>query len=166
MKYNLRRWRTGDSSSVIKLMNNIHIWGTLSDNTPFPFTKEDANSFMKRATSKCVDYDDYAITIDEEVVGGISFQRMAPPHHVVYDLSFWLNPEYRNKGIMTDALTSLLKHCFFHLPVMKVVAKVLEEDKATAAVLTKVGFRQEALLEKVILKNGNLSNLAVFSKTE
>ncbi len=166
MDYNIRRWKPTDIDALVKQMNNIHIWSSLSEDIPFPATAKIAKNYLDKFCQKGVEYDIYAIEVDNDVVGGVGFTRMKPPFSIVYQLSFWLCPDFWEDNLMDEVLDKLVKHSFFHLPVMKLVTEVFDYDDKAIRVLEKLGFEKEAALQKVALKSGNISDLYFYTLSE
>lgn len=166
MRHRLKRWEIKDTTALMELMNNVHIWSTLTDSTELPFTKEDASEYINRAIEHESSFDAFAIEQDGNVIGGVSLTKLDPPYHIIFELNFWLYPGNWQQGIMTDVLYNIIQHGFMHLPAMKLTAKVFANDTKTINLLNKVGFKQIALLESYALKCGKLLDLVVFEKTE
>lgn len=166
MKHNLRRWLLTDEEDLVKLMNNVHIWNTLSDNSPLPFTQKEAKEYITLATKRTDAFDAFAIEIDQVLIGGVSLRQMAVPCHIVYELDFWLSQEYWEQGIMTDVLQDIVSHAFIHLPVLKIIGKVLGENLKAKFLLSKIGFQEEAVIKNAVLKCGKLQDLVIMSIDE
>jgi RimJ/RimL family protein N-acetyltransferase len=65
------------------------------------------------------------------------------------EIGYVIHPGYQGKGIATEAAAALLRLAFDTgqgLGVHRVVARIDQRNPASAAVLTKIGMRQEAVL--------------------
>ena len=65
------------------------------------------------------------------------------------EIGYVIHPDYQGKGIATEAAAALLRLAFDTeqgLRVHRVVARIDQRNPASAAVLTKIGLRQEAVL--------------------
>ncbi|MGZ8738803.1 MAG: GNAT family N-acetyltransferase [Nocardioides sp.] len=60
------------------------------------------------------------------------------------EVGFTLAPAHQGKGYATEALRGLLTYAFETLGIHRVIAVTDAENAAAAALLTRVGFRQEA----------------------
>ena len=67
-----------------------------------------------------------------------------PDEHRQLEVGFTLAPEHQGKGYATEALHGLLGHAFATLAMHRVVAITDARNDAAAALLRRVGFRQEA----------------------
>jgi RimJ/RimL family protein N-acetyltransferase len=65
------------------------------------------------------------------------------------EIGYVIHPDYQGKGIATEASLALLRLAFdaeHGLGVHRVVARIDQRNPASAAVLAKIGMRQEAVL--------------------
>ena len=72
--FQLRPWQLSDIPSLALYLNNKKIWDNCRDRLPFPYTEEDARSFIDYAMNTqepC----EYCIDINGEAAGNISFMR-------------------------------------------------------------------------------------------
>jgi RimJ/RimL family protein N-acetyltransferase len=66
--------------------------------------------------------------------------------HRTGEIGYVINPEYHGRGYATEAARALLGLLFDEFGLHRVTARIDAENPASAAVLTKLGLRQEALL--------------------
>jgi RimJ/RimL family protein N-acetyltransferase len=64
----------------------------------------------------------------------------------VAELGYLLLPQARGRGAMTRTVRLLVAHCFDALGVARVQALAHPDNTASAAVLERAGFAQEALI--------------------
>ena len=68
-------------------------------------------------------------------------------HHEVADarleIGYILAPEYRGRGLMTEAVTLLLRHCFEDLAVHRVEALIHPDNQPSIRLASRLGFRCE-----------------------
>jgi len=62
------------------------------------------------------------------------------------EIGYVFNPDYHGRGYATEASEALLGLAFDGLGVHRVTARIDERNPASAAVLRKIGMRQEAVL--------------------
>ena len=70
----LRQWQESDVPALAKYLNNKKIWDNCRDRLPYPYTYEDAVSFIQYVKSQNVQ-NNYCIEIITEAAGNISFDR-------------------------------------------------------------------------------------------
>lgn len=166
MKLRLKKWDMADIPTIMNIINNVHVWSTLTNTAVLPLTKDRTASYIKQCSDESGEIDSFAIVLDDEIVGGVSLCKMKPPYHIVFELDFWLDPVYWGKGVMTEVLYDIIQHGFMHLPALKIIAKVFGNDKKSINLLKKVGFREVAVFKNTALKCGEMRDLVIFEKTE
>jgi [ribosomal protein S5]-alanine N-acetyltransferase len=87
----------------------------------------------------------WGIFLKEEFIGTISFDDIKRTRNACKldksGMGYWLNPEYHNQGIMTEAGKALLKFGFEKLQLHKVVIGHISDNTASQKVIEKMGFR-------------------------
>lgn len=71
-----------------------------------------------------------------------------PGEHRCAELGYVLNPDVHGRGYATEACRALLNLAFGALPLHRVIARVDARNTASAAVLRRLGMRQEAYLRE------------------
>jgi hypothetical protein len=66
--------------------------------------------------------------------------------HSKAEIGFVLSRPYWNKGLMSEALTSVLEYSFEHIRLNRIEGSCLVDNRAGIAVLEKVGMKREGLL--------------------
>jgi ribosomal-protein-alanine N-acetyltransferase len=61
------------------------------------------------------------------------------------DIGYWLGEKYWGQGIGTEALQAIVKYSFRKLKLVRLQAGVAVENKASAKLLKKAGFKKEGL---------------------
>jgi len=83
--------------------------------------------------------------------------------HFRAEIGYELAYEHWGKGIMTEALRAMLPFGFEVMQLHSVEASIEPNNKGSARVLEKVGFRQEGYYRENFYLNGVFSDTAVFS---
>ncbi len=160
MDFKLRAWTTADLDSLIKNSDNINITRFMSDG--FPDTPEKWNSFIDFAIgNKDVLY--LAIEVNGEAVGGIGVSPQKDIMRKSAELGYWLSENYWGQGIMTKAITEMVKLAFDAFDITRIYATPFETNYASHRVLEKAGFKLEAISEKIAYKNGILLDELIYS---
>lgn len=166
MKLRLKKWEIEDATALMDVVNNIHVWKTLTSTTEFPLSKDQTIDYIKLCNDENEHIDAFAIELDGRVIGGVSLEGLKPPYHITYELNFWLAQEHWGKGIMTEVLYDIIQHGFMHLPAMKLTAKVFARDIRSINLLEKMGFKSVATFHSIALKCGEIQDIIMFEKTE
>lgn len=69
-------------------------------------------------------------------------------------IGYWVSRRVAGAGVATGALALGLDHCFESVRLHRVEATVRPENAASRAVLAKVGFREEGLLQRYLEVDG------------
>ena len=143
--FRLRTWQESDVSSLAQYLNNRKIWDNCRDRLPYPYTEEDAQSFIEYAMSQqepC----EYCIEINGEAVGNIGFMRGTDVER--FNASEALREALRRYWAVTD--------------VIRVFANVYESNIASMRVLEKVGFHKVGIFHKACFKNSRFVDVHSF----
>lgn len=69
-------------------------------------------------------------------------------------LGYWMGEPYAGRGLMYDALDTVLPHVFDRMRLHRVEAACIPENGRSARLLEKVGFRREGYLHGYLKING------------
>ena len=70
------------------------------------------------------------------------------------EISYDLNKDYWNKGIMTKSIKSIINFGFQHMNLIRIQATVAIDNLPSIKMLEKVGFKQESLLQNYGVLHG------------
>jgi RimJ/RimL family protein N-acetyltransferase len=116
-----------------------------------PKTREDVVAWLPRRETTTIPAPgagaSLAITLagTGELVGDVILI-WASEEHRTGELGYVVNPAYAGHGYATEAARAMLAMAFERLGLRRMVARVDARNPASAAVLRKVGMRQEAVL--------------------
>lgn len=97
----------------------------------------------------------------ENIIGTLGFNNFQKNHraNLGYDLQF----DFWNKGIITEALTEVIKFGFDKLEINRIEAEVMQENIASEKVLSKLGFKKEGILRSWMYWNEKHYDMTMFS---
>ena len=158
----LREWRPSDAESLALHANNIKVWRNLHDAFPHPYTRADAEAWIKKASA---DFPDtvFAITVDGKAVGGIGFHRGTDEYRLTATIGYWLGEPYWGRGITTEALRAMTEYSLASFDFARIEAHVFEWNLASARVLEKAGYTREARMRKRVTKEGRTADCFLFA---
>jgi RimJ/RimL family protein N-acetyltransferase len=116
-----------------------------------PKTREQVEAWLPRRAITTIgapgDGASLAITLAQtgELVGDVMLI-WASEEHRTGELGYVVNPAYAGHGYATEAAGAMLAMAFDRLGLRRMVARVDARNPASAAVLRKIGMRQEAVL--------------------
>ena len=159
----VREWRTSDADSLVTHANNVNVWRNLHDGFPHPYTRADAEAWIRQTTNAAPDTV-FAITVDGKAVGGIGFTRGDGELRLTATIGYWLGEDYWGRGITTEALRAVTERTFANFDFARIEAYVFEWNLASARVLEKAGYTREARLRKRITKEGRTVDCFLYAR--
>ena len=155
--FKLRDFELSDINSIAQNGNNEKIAKNLRDTYPFPYTIEDAKSYIQI----CINNNSYqqcvkAIVVEGEAVGSIGVFMQRDVYCKSAELGYWLGEEYWGKGIMTEAIKEICNIAFRNYDIVRIYAEPYATNKGSRRVLEKAGFELEGIFKKSVFKNGEI----------
>ena len=160
----IREYRPDDAESLAKHANNRRVWLGLRDLFPHPYAIENAHEFLHQATVE-KPTTKFCIDIEGATAGGIGIRLGEDVHRHVGQLGYWLGEEFWDRGIMTEAVSEFVNHCFNKFPLHRIYAEAYANNPASARVLEKAGFVLEGRLRKNVVKDGKVLDSLLYAKT-
>jgi len=158
----LREWKDSDLESLVKHANNYKIASNMRDLFPHPYTLKDGQVWIKIASNEKFGYY-FAITIDDDAVGGIGLTVGEDIERISAEVGYWLGEEYWGKGITSSALNGIVNYGFEDLSLERIFSLPLENNIASRRVLEKNGFKLEGILRRNVIKHGRVHNQALYA---
>ncbi len=147
---------------IQRLANNHAIAVNLRDIFPYPYTIEDAITFLGLAENGVLGQV-FGIYEDNTFVGCSSLI----PQHDVYrinaEIGYWIGEPYWGKGYATEAVRLLIKFAFKELNLLRVYANIYEYNIGSMKVLEKVSFEKEAVIKSSVIKEGKIIDEYLYS---
>ena len=147
----LRLPAPGDAASIAHLLNDEDVVRHLS-HVPFPYSIEDAHSFIDSSLGRGLLKVGHAFLIEERsthaVVGAIGVRaKDLPDGLAVGEIGYWVGKAHWGQGFATEAVAALLPHCFDVWGMDRVTANVNAENVASRRVLEKCSFSAVGLVD-------------------
>lgn len=79
------------------------------------------------------------------------------------EVSYMLNPTYRGKGMMTEAVKEIIAYAFESLELIRIQAVCDEENRASENLMLRLGMQLEGILRKHYYINGNYRNFKLYA---
>jgi ribosomal-protein-alanine N-acetyltransferase len=160
----LRAWQYTDIDQLAKLANNKAIWNNLRDYFPHPYTRADANKWIRSHSSKRSSTH-YAIIVNSELAGAISIIPKEDIYRKSAEIGYWIGEPFWRKGIATNAVEEVLRiFQSSHPDIIRIFAEVFAENIASMKVLQKNGFTLESVRKNAVVKNGIVGDDTVWVK--
>lgn len=161
--FTLRGWKKGDEISLQKHADNTNISRYLLDRFPSPYTMVDAIWWVERLIDQPEPLLNFAITINDKVIGGIGLEPREDVYRKTALLGYWLSEELWGKGTITEAVKLVTAYAFEKLDIIRIQAGVLSKNPASMRVLEKAGYVKEGVSRNAVIKNGEVIDEHVYA---
>lgn len=95
-------------------------------------------------------------------IGTIDFVNWQPKHKIA-EIGYVISSDYWGNGITPEAANALLKYGFENMDLVRIQAKCLVENNASARVMEKIGMSFEGIIRKGIYAKGKHHDLKLYS---
>lgn len=153
----VRSWQTSDVDSVVRYANNRNIWLNLRDAFPHPYTRGDAQHFIRAVRDRAPETT-FAIEVGGEAIGSIGFQLHGDVERVSAEIGYWIGEPFWGRGITTEALVAVTALAIERHGLTRVYALPFAWNAASCRVLEKAGFVVEARLRRSAVKDGKITD--------
>ncbi len=153
----VRSWRTADVDSLVRYADNRKIWLNLRDAFPNPYTRGDAQHFIRSVRDRQPETT-FAIDINGEAAGSIGFQLHGDVERVSAEIGYWLGEPFWGRGITTEALVAVTGYAIECHRLTRVYALPFAWNIASCRVLEKAGYVVEARLKRSAIKDGRITD--------
>jgi len=157
----LRDFTENDVGRLTLILNDVSVTQFLSTKIASPYTKENALWWINEGSKGDLIK---AISFNGILVGCIGVNRGDFEYQKSGEIGYWLDKEYWRKGIASVAIQQISEVVFSNTDIVRLFASVFSGNEPSMQLLLKSGFKQEAVLENAIFKNGSFFNNHVFAK--
>ncbi len=158
----IRPWQPGDELALAKHANNYNIWINLRNSFPYPYTLQDAQSWIM-LTNVTRPVTNFALEVNGEAAGGIGFILQPDIYAKSAEIGYWLGEKYWNQGIVTEALKAATEYGLEHFELERIYAAVFDWNAKSARVLEKAGYILEGRLHKSVYKDGKIIDSLLYA---
>lgn len=160
----IRSWRLSDAEGLPVHANNRKIWLNLRDRFPHPYTRKDAQRWLRQMTAEKAALN-FALDVGGEAVGGIGLIRGDDVERCSAEIGYWLGEQFWGRGIATAAVIALTDYAFQELKLTRVFAVPFAHNDASVKVLEKAGYVREGCLRRSAIKDGVVLDQFMYAKT-
>lgn len=139
----LRQWNMNDINDVVEGLNNINVTKWLAG-APFPYTKKDAEDFIKKTIDN--DLYNFAIVLKSEnkVIGGTQLTNISIANGTAGG-GIWINEKYQGYGYGTEAFGARIKYAFEVLGLRRLENGYFKENEKSHKMQLKFGYKDEGI---------------------
>lgn len=153
----LNQPKESDIDDLILLLNQASEFSKNTLAMPFPYKREDAEFWIKMSENGFENKDAFIFAIRNKenlkLIGGMSIKIFIP--HQKAEIGYWLGKSFWNKGLVTEALKTVINFGLRDLNLNKLFATHYPHNPASGKVMQKAGMHYEATLNQEYCKNGN-----------
>ncbi len=139
------------------------IYSDFTSNIPYPYTENDAQSWVKMAQEAFEENSGYTFGIrnkNGQIMGAIGLHDREDDKA---ELGYWIGIPYWNKGYVTEAANAILEFGFKKLGFNKIFATHLPHNPASGKIMEKIGMEKEAVLKQEVKKDAEYFDLILYS---
>ena len=163
MDIRLAPWSMEDAEALVFLMERADR-RYLSDRLPKPYTLENARWWLEMVAQQEGKTGLFRkILVDGHMVGNISAEGQEDIYRKDAVLGYVLDKEQWGRGIMSRAVELFCPLVFDRLDVLRLSARVLEENIPSRRVLEKNGFQLEGVKRHAFFANGAFCDVGIMS---
>ncbi len=164
-KFILRPFKKSDAKDLVKYINDKTIYNNTTQ-VPHPYTPKHAKEWLKKTLlnyrKRKPSSFHFAIEVKNEVVGCVSLMQIEGGHKS--EMGYWLAKKYWKKGIMSEAVSELIKYGAKKFQLVRICAYVFTHNEGSQKVLINNKFKKEGLLKKAVLKDDKFIDEILFAK--
>ncbi len=158
----IRPWRHADHQSLVRHANNRHVWLTLRDQFPHPYTSADGEEWLTYVAKQRT-LTNFAIAVEGEAAGGIGVAPQPDVHRRSAEIGYWLGEAFWNRGVMTAAVRAFTAYAFDAYDLIRIFAGVFSSNPASMRVLEKAGYTREGVLRRSVVKDGQVLDQVLYA---
>lgn len=137
----IRSYHHADLDEHVAILSNWEVTRWLSDNIPFPYSREEGEKFIENAKDNFEGAGTIYFSINEKNtmrhMGGI---KLFAPKSVDCEVGYWLGPDFWGAGYGTELLLAIVLWVQNNTSVKNLIAQIAEENFGSRKLLEKTGF--------------------------
>ncbi|HVN58690.1 MAG TPA: GNAT family N-acetyltransferase [Bacteroidales bacterium] len=156
-------WKSDFAPGLAEIANNEKISDNLRDGLPFPYTVQDAHSWLDSIMPRNDPPQFFAIFYSGTLTGSIGLVLKDNVYRKNIEMGYFLDEHYWGKGIITKAILAVSSYAFTTFDILRIYAEVYSDNTGSRRALEKSGFSCEAVLKKSIIKKGEIKDSCIYS---
>ena len=131
-----------DAVDIVENVNNLNVSRYLAL-VPYPYSIKDARFFIKLSKKNPHNFG-ICLKSTGKLIGMIGLMNLNEFIKRA-ELGYWLGEKYWRQGLGTESVQAIVKYSFKKLKLVRLQAGVAVENKPSAKLLKKAGFKKEGL---------------------
>lgn len=162
-RFLLRPLRAADAAELHRLVNDWEVAKTLA-RVPFPYPRDLADEWIASTAERIAQGEAYHLAIarreDDVLVGCVGLTLDAATRNA--ELGYWVGRRHWGQGIAPEAAGRLSRWALANLDIDRLTASALTDNARSAAVLTRIGFRETGEGAQDFLSRGGAMPVRLF----
>lgn len=154
----IRPWGSEDREDLVAMADDPSVWRNLAEPFPHPYTLDDADTWIERASRYLIPVRHMAITIGGTVAGGIGAEPLRGEREGASSFGYWLGRPHWGAGLATECGRAYLAWYVTEFRPRRLEANVYGWNPASARVLEKCGFSLEGRRSQAIVRGGEVTD--------
>jgi RimJ/RimL family protein N-acetyltransferase len=159
----LRPWSIRDAVQLAEIANNKRIADNLRDGFPFPYSLNDARKWLNMILPENFPPRFFAVTVADRVVGSIGIVTKDDIYRKNFEMGYFLEEEYWNRGIITRAIKAATSYAFRKFDIVRIYAEPFADNTGSRKALSNAGYCLEATLRRNVIKNDIIKDSCIYS---
>ena len=167
----LRAWQESDADRVVEAFSDESTahWGWM---LPSPYTKQEALDFIHRHNPESDTSDGFHWCVADPTantcLGGVTLAVRDPLDQSTHDVGYWVHPDSRGRGIVTEAVRLAVRHGFIPvedggLGLRRLTLHAAERNVASRRVAERCGFTHVGTLRQAEpMRDGSYVDLCYY----
>lgn len=105
-------------------------------------------------------------SLDNSIFYGVCTLNFWKKEHRNAETGYWIFPAYWGKGIVPEAMKTILAFGFKEMNLHRITAEVEDDNQGSIAVMKKLGFFYEGTRKECEIKEGRFINLHMYALLE
>jgi ribosomal-protein-alanine N-acetyltransferase len=127
---------------------------------------EDSRTFLRLVATQYANHEPSSLGIifkeKNLLIGSIGYLNWSNDHKRI-EIGYVLLRDYWNKGIISEAVKALVDYLFDKSDLVRIEARCLKENTASARVMEKIGMQCEGILRKQLFAKGEYHDMKIYS---
>ncbi|PJZ31852.1 hypothetical protein CH378_01175 [Leptospira kmetyi] len=163
MNLKLEPIRESHAPSLAIHANSPNVFAGLRGSFPFPYQLQDALDYI-RACLRDSRSRTFAILFEENAIGIITLLFKEDVYRFNGEIGYWIGEEFWNRGIVTQAIQSIINIAYTEHGLHRVYAEVFSNRPASARALEKNGFVLDGTNKEAVFKDGVFLDQWIYSR--
>ncbi|PYT01156.1 MAG: GNAT family N-acetyltransferase [Acidobacteria bacterium] len=159
----MRAWREDDVDAALDIVmrNREHLHTFMQWMTP-EYSIESAQKFITDGIASRLERKTLGLALfrGDKLIGSVGYSFDWPVRKT--EIGYWIDKDEERRGIITRACRMMIDYAFDELQLNRVEIRCSTENRRSAAVPERLGFRKEGVIRQSEILNGKLHDFNIY----